>query len=80
MLSTTTRYWHTWVDGYRACVKGIPRDHNWFEKVRPGTTDSLEWFAGWDKAASDLGIKIYTPEQLFKALSKPFPLMKPLKV
>ena len=48
-----TQYWHTWVDGYRARVKSIPRENNWFDRVRPDTEDSIEWFAGWDKADND---------------------------
>ena len=48
-----TRYWHTWVDGYRAFFKGIPRDRNWFDAVRPNTNDSIQWFSGWDKAKED---------------------------
>ena len=49
-----TKYWHTWVDGYRACVLGIPRRNNWFSTVRPNTKDSNQWFSGWDKANKDL--------------------------
>ena len=50
-----TRYWHTWVSGYRARIAGINKDHNWYEKVRPNTTDSIQWFEGWNQADNDIG-------------------------
>ncbi|MCP4975739.1 MAG: hypothetical protein GY931_06215 [Maribacter sp.] len=49
----STRYWHTWIDGYRACILGVPRERNWFEDVRPNARDSIQWYAGWDKADND---------------------------
>ena len=49
-----TKYWHTFIEGYRARVKEIARNRNWYMPVRPNTQDSNEWFAGWDLADSDI--------------------------
>lgn len=50
-----TTFWHTYIEGYRARVKGIDRSANWYEVVRPNTKDSIDWYSGWDKADSDIG-------------------------
>jgi ribosome modulation factor len=52
-----TKFWHTFVEGYRANLLGIDRLMNWYEPVRPNTRDSEQWFDGWDKAQKDRGIK-----------------------
>lgn len=52
-MQSGTKFWYTWVAGYRACIIGIPRQNNWFDKIRPNTEDSIQWFAGWDIAIKD---------------------------
>jgi hypothetical protein len=41
------------LEGYRAMIRGIPQENNWYEKVRPGTTDSIAWDNGWVLAFRD---------------------------
>jgi len=48
-----TKFWHTWIEGYRACIKGVDRGANWYEIVRPDTKDSIQWYQGCDKADVD---------------------------
>ena len=35
-------------EGFNAAKLNITREHNWYEKVRPGTKDSELWFFGYD--------------------------------
>ena len=41
------------MEGYRACVTGIPRERNWYAPVREGSSDERGWFDGWDLAHKD---------------------------
>ncbi len=53
-MNTRTKYWHTWIEGYRARVTNIPKEKNWYAKVRPNTADSNLWDEGWESADKDL--------------------------
>lgn len=48
-----TYIWHTQLEGYRSRIVGIAKQNNWYEKVRPGTKDAIEWDLGWVKADKD---------------------------
>ncbi len=39
--------------GYKSNIVNIPRENNWYQKVRPDTKDAIQWFKGWDDAQKD---------------------------
>lgn len=42
------------LEGYRAAVKGLSRESNWYSPVRPGGEDEEAWFDGFDLAIADM--------------------------
>ena len=54
MNTDSKQYLKIKLDGYRSFCLKIPRDRNWFEPVRPNSTDTLAWYDGWDLAFKEL--------------------------